>query len=576
MSDIVHPALTQGRRLPNLWDAAAILCVFALLIGVSQVARGTFAPISAPGALEVNLSPANLPNYAMRTTMRMFAALVASLIFTFTYGTAAAKSRRASLVLIPILDILQSVPILGFLTFTVVFFMSLFPGNVLGLELASIFAIFTSQAWNMAFSLYQSLKTVPADLREAADSFHLTIWQRYWRLEVPFAVPGLVWNTMMSMSGGWFFVVASEAVAVGDNSWKLPGIGSYVALALEQRDILAVFYAIGTMLLVILAYDQLLFRPLVAWSQKFRFETTAGATATDPWLLRMMRRTRLLSLGADALGGMATALGGVPLRFLPGNRSAVVDQRRSRAVDIVWLLILAVVLVWAVTRIVTFVSGEVQFRDLWQVLLVGSFTLIRVVVLIALATLVWVPIGVWLGLRPVWARRAQPIAQFLAAFPANLLFPPFVLFIVYFGLSADVWLTPLMILGTQWYILFNVVAGAAAYPGDLQEAAKNFRVGGLLWWRKVMIPGILPYYVTGAITASGGSWNASIVAEVAAWGDTKLTAHGLGAYIAQATEKGDMARVVLGVAVMSGFVLLFNRLLWRPLYAYSERHLKLG
>ena len=576
MSDTVHPALTQGRRLPNLWDAAAILCVFALLIGVSRVARGTFAPISAPGALEVNLDPINLPNYAARTTMRMFAALVASLIFTFTYGTAAAKSRRASLVLIPILDILQSVPILGFLTFTVVFFMSLFPGNVLGLELASIFAIFTSQAWNMAFSLYQSLKTVPADLREAADSFHLTTWQRYWRLEVPFAVPGLVWNTMMSMSGGWFFVVASEAVAVGDNSWKLPGIGSYVALALQRRDILAVFYAIGTMLLVILAYDQLLFRPLVAWSQKFRFETTAGATADDPWLLRMMRRTRLLSLGADALGGAATALGGVPLRFLPGHRGTMVDQRRSRAVDIIWLLILAVVLVWAVTRIVTFVSGELQFSDLWQVLMLGSFTLIRVIVLIASATLVWVPIGVWLGLRPIWARRAQPVAQFLAAFPANLLFPPFVLFIVYFGLSPDVWLTPLMILGTQWYILFNVVAGAAAYPGDLQEAAKNFRVGGLLWWRKVMIPGILPYYVTGAITASGGSWNASIVAEVASWGNTKLTAHGLGAYIAQATEQGDMARVVFGVAVMSGFVLLFNRLLWRPLYAYSERHLKLG
>jgi NitT/TauT family transport system permease protein len=454
--------------------------------------------------------------------------------------------------------------------------MSLFPGNVLGLELASIFAIFTSQAWNMAFSLYQSLKTVPADLREAADSFHLTTWQRYWRLEVPFAVPGLVWNTMMSMSGGWFFVVASEAVAVGDNSWKLPGIGSYVALALQRRDILAVFYAIGTMLLVILAYDQLLFRPLVAWSQKFRFETTAGATADDPWLLRMMRRTRLLSLGADALGGAATALGGVPLRFLPGHRGTMVDQRRSRAVDIIWLLILAVVLVWAVTRIVTFVSGELQFSDLWQVLMLGSFTLIRVIVLIASATLVWVPIGVWLGLRPIWARRAQPVAQFLAAFPANLLFPPFVLFIVYFGLSPDVWLTPLMILGTQWYILFNVVAGAAAYPGDLQEAAKNFRVGGLLWWRKVMIPGILPYYVTGAITASGGSWNASIVAEVASWGNTKLTAHGLGAYIAQATEQGDMARVVFGVAVMSGFVLLFNRLLWRPLYAYSERHLKLG
>jgi NitT/TauT family transport system permease protein len=575
MSATIHPAFTQGRRLPNLWDAAAIVCVFAVLIGMAQVARGTFAPITAPGAIEVSLDPANLPNYAVRTTLRMFAALVASLLFTFTYGTAAAKSRRAGLVLIPILDILQSVPILGFLTFTVVFFMSLFPGKVLGLELAAIFAIFTSQAWNMAFSIYQSLKTVPADLKEAADSFHLTAWQRYWRLEVPFAVPGLVWNTMMSMSGGWFFVVASEAVSVGDTTWKLPGIGSYVAQALEQRDILAVCYAIFAMLVVILAYDQLLFRPLVAWSQKFRFETTAGATAADPWLLRLMRRTRLLSRFADALGDAATALGGLPLRLLPRHRGEA-SERSSRLVDVGLLVLLAVVVAWAVTKIVTYVSGELNWGDLWQTLILGLFTLLRVLVLIVLATLVWVPTGVWLGLRPVWARRAQPLAQFLAAFPANLLFPPVVLFIVYFHLNADIWLTPLMILGTQWYILFNVIAGAAAYPGDLREAASNFRVGGWLWWRKVMIPGILPYYVTGAITASGGSWNAAIVAEVASWGDTKLTAHGLGSYIAAATDKGDMARVVLGVAVMSGFVLLFNRLLWRPLYVYSERHLKLG
>jgi NitT/TauT family transport system permease protein len=575
MSATIHPALTQGRRSPNLWDAAAIVCVFAALIGVAHEARGTFMPISAPHALAVTLSPANLPDYAVRTTMRMFAALVASLLFTFTFATAAAKSRRASLVLIPILDILQSVPILGFLTFTVVFFMNLFPGQVLGLELAAIFAIFTSQAWNMAFSLYQSLKTVPADLIEASDSFHLTAWQRYWRLEVPFAVPGLVWNTMMSMSGGWFFVVASEAVSVGDNTWKLPGIGSYVALALEQRDILAVFYAIITMLLVILAYDQLLFRPLVAWSQKFRFETTAGATATDPWLLRLMRRTRLLSRLADAVGGAVTALGGLPLR-LPLRHRSVADGQPSRLVDAAWLALLAILVVWSLIKVIDFVSAELNWGDLRQVVILGLFTLLRVTILIVLATLVWVPIGVWLGLRPVWARRAQPAAQFLAAFPANLLFPPFVLFIVYFHLNPDIWLTPLMILGTQWYILFNVVAGAAAYPGDLREAASNFRVGGLLWWRKVMIPGIFAYYVTGAITASGGSWNAAIVAEVASWGNTKLTAHGLGAYIAAATDKGDMARVVLGVAVMSCFVLLFNRLLWRPLYAYSERHLKLG
>jgi NitT/TauT family transport system permease protein len=575
MSATLHPALAAGRRLPNAWDAAAILCVFAALIAVAHEARGTFMPISAPEAMGVSLDPANLPDYALRTTMRMFAALVASLLFTFGYATAAAKSRRAALILIPILDVLQSVPILGFLTFTVVFFMSLFPGRVLGLELAAIFAIFTSQAWNMAFSLYQSLKTVPTDLKEASDSFHLTPWQRYWRLEVPFATPGLVWNTMMSMSGGWFFVVASEAVSVGDNTWKLPGIGSYVALALEQRDILAVFYAIAAMLLVILAYDQLLFRPLVAWSQKFRFETTAGATAADPWLLRLMRRTRLLNRFVDAIGDAAVALGGLRMTLGPRAQAAA-GGRSSRAVDVAWLVVLGVVLVWALTRIATFASTELHWSDVGEALLLGSFTLVRVVVLIALASLLWVPIGVWLGLRPVWARRAQPLAQFLAAFPANLLFPPVVLFIVHFDLSPDIWLTPLMILGTQWYILFNVVAGAAAFPGDLREAADNFRVGGLLWWRRVMIPGIFPYYVTGAISASGGSWNAAIVAEVASWGDTKLTAHGLGAYIAAATESGDMARVVLGVVVMSVFVLAFNRLLWRPLYGYSERHLKLG
>jgi NitT/TauT family transport system permease protein len=574
MSATVHPALTQGRRLPNAWDAVAILCVFAALIGVTHVARGTFEWINAPDALAVSLDPTDLPEYAVRTTLRMFAALVASLLFTFTYATAAAKSRRAALILIPILDVLQSVPILGFLTFTVVFFMNLFPGRVLGLELAAIFAIFTSQAWNMAFSLYQSLKTVPADLMEAGVSFQLTPWQRFWRLEVPFATPGLVWNTMMSMSGGWFFVVASEAVSVGDNNWKLPGIGSYVALALEQRDILAVVYAIVAMLLVILAYDQLLFRPLVAWSAKFRFETTAGATAADPWLLRLIRRTRLLSLLGDAVGDAAVWVGGLRLTLALNRRN--IPPPPSRLVDALWLAVLAVVLLWALGKIAGFVSGELQWSDVGRALLLGLITLARVVILMVLASLLWVPIGVWLGLRPIWARRAQPLAQFLAAFPANLLFPPVVLFIVYFSLNADIWLTPLMVLGTQWYILFNVVAGAAAFPGDLREVASNFRVGGWLWWRKVMIPGILPYYVTGAITASGGSWNAAIVAEVASWGHTRVTAHGLGAYIAEATERGDMPRVVLGVVVMSGFVLLFNRLLWRPLYAYSERHLKLG
>jgi len=574
MPSTTFPAFASVRRLPNLFDLTAGICIFGGLIYVAGVARGTMAPLDAPEATTIVLDPWFLPGYAVRTTLRMFAALVCSLLFTFTYATWAAKSRRAGLILVPILDILQSVPILGFLSFTVVFFMSLFPGRVLGAELAAIFAIFTSQAWNMAFSLYQSLKTVPSDLDEAARSYRLTAWQRFWRLEVPFAMPGLVWNTMMSMSGGWFFVVASEAVSVGDATWKLPGIGSYVALALEQRDIGAVLYAIFAMLVVILAYDQLLFRPLVAWSAKFRFEMTASEEAEDPWVLKLLRRTRLLRAASGAVGGVFDAFGGLRLSFGAGTRVSTA-RAASRAGDAAFLAVLAAGLALAVWQIVSYVSASLAWSDLLEALRLGMLTLVRVVVLMTLATLVWVPIGVWLGLRPKWGRRAQPIAQFLAAFPANLFFPIFVVLIVRFAGNPDIWLTPLMILGTQWYILFNVIAGASAFPGDLQEAARNFRVGGWLWWRRVILPGVFPYYVTGAITASGGSWNAAIVSEVASWGSTKLVAHGLGAYIAQATADGATAKVVLGVAVMSAFVVAFNRLLWRPLYGFASRRLTL-
>ena len=575
MSDTAFPAFVSTRRLPNVFDVVAGVCILGALVYVAGVARGTLAPLDAPEAAGVSLDPWNLPGYAVRTTLRMFAALVCSLLFTFTYATWAAKSRRAGLILVPILDILQSVPILGFLTFTVVFFMSLFPGRILGAELAAIFAIFTSQAWNMAFSLYQSLKTVPADLDEASRSFQLSGWQRFWRLEVPFAMPGLVWNTMMSMSGGWFFVVASEAVSVGDSTWKLPGIGSYVALALEQKDILAVGYAILAMLVVILAYDQLLFRPLVAWSAKFRFELTAAEDVEDPWVLKLLRRTRLLRALSGMVGRVFDAFGGLRLT-LPRLRMGGPARMPSRVGDALFLTILALAVLFALYEIVGYAAQTLIWADMWEVLTLGLITLLRVVVLMVLATVVWVPIGVWLGLRPKWARRAQPLAQFLAAFPANLFFPIFVVLIVRFDATPDIWLTPLMILGTQWYILFNVIAGASAFPGDLQEAARNFRVGGWLWWRRVILPGIVPYYITGAITASGGSWNAAIVSEVAMWGDTKLVAHGLGAYIAQATADAATGRVVLGVAVMSGFVVAFNRLLWRPLYAFAARRLTLG
>jgi NitT/TauT family transport system permease protein len=564
----------MGRRLPNGWDAAALLCVFAAVLAVAHVSPDTFKPLTAPEAVSVTLDPWRLPEYALRTTMRMFAALAASLLFTFTFAPLAAKSRRAGLVMIPLLDVLQSVPILGFLSFTTVFFMSLFPGRVAGLEFAAIFAIFTSQAWNMAFSFYQSLTTLPGDLSEVTRSFQLTAWQRFWRLEVPFAMPGLVWNMMLSMSGGWFFVVASEAITLGDRTWLLPGIGSYVAQALDKRDIGAVWWAILAMLVVILLYDQFLFRPLVAWSAKFRFEIVAGATAEDPWLLKLLRRTQVLRQAAGFFADWFARV--AAWRIGPTGRrpAAVARKAQSRTGDAIFLAVVSLAALAAAWEIVSYIAAhDVGWRDLGEAVGLGFITFARVMVLIAIASLIWVPIGVWLGLRPVWSRRIQVAAQFLAAFPANLLFPIFVVVIVRYHLNTDIALTPLMILGTQWYILFNVVAGASAFPGDLQEAARNFRIGGWLWWRKVILPGIAPYFITGAITASGGSWNAAIVSEVASWGDDKLSAHGLGAYIAHATDAGDFPRIVLGVAVMSAFVISVNRVLWRPFYAYASRRL---
>ena len=570
------PTALAGRRLPNRWDGAALLLVMGLLVALVGVGRGTIAiPIASIQNTPIHLNPEWLPYYALRSTARMFAALMFSLLFTFTYATLAAKSRRAAMVLIPILDILQSVPILGFLTFTTVFFLGLFPGKVLGAELASVFVIFTSQAWNMAFSFYQSLTTLPMDLQEASRSFRLSAWQKFWRLDVPFAMPGLVWNTMLSMSGGWFFVVASEAVTVGNTTFTLPGIGSYVATALQQEDLKAIFYAIIAMLVVILLYDQLLFRPLVAWSAKFRFETTAAISIPEPWMLKLLRRTALFQDIGDILSEWMRSLTRLRLA-LPARHQVDENAEPSKLIDGVWFILIALAAAYAAWKIWVFVSGSLHWHDLDTAMLMGAYTLLRVIVLMIIAALIWVPIGVYIGLRPKATRIAQPIAQFLAAFPANLLFPPVVLLIVYFHVSPDIWLTPLMLIGTQWYVLFNVIAGAAAFPGDMKEAVANFHIRGWLWWRKVMIPGILPYFITGALTASGGAWNASIVAEVASWGSHNLVAHGLGAYIAQATNNGDTARVVLGVVVMSVYVITFNRILWRPLYAYATRRTTLG
>jgi len=564
--------------MPGWRDVAAVVLVFGVIVLLGEGARQMTGPLAGGHGPAISLSPAALPGYTLRTVLRMLIALVASFVFTFTYATLAAKSRRAERILIPLLDVLQSVPILGYLSFTVVFFMSLFPGNVLGAELASIFAIFTSQAWNMAFSFYQALRTVPTDLDEASRSFRLSGWQRFWRLEVPFAMPGLIWNAMMSMSGGWFFVVASEAISVGDVQVALPGVGSWVAQAIKTRDLAAVGWAIVAMSVAIVLYDQLLFRPLVAWADRFRYGDVAAQACPRSWLLDLFHRSPWMQHACRPAGVALTRA--AHLRLSPGAHGRGYEWASRpfsrRAGDALWIALCAACLTGAAVAVLRFAAPALAWADVANAASNGLLTLLRVAVLIVLASVIWVPVGVTVGLRPRLAAWVQPGAQFLAAFPANLLFPVVAFSILRFRLDPDIWLCPLMILGTQWYILFNVIAGASALPTDLHEAATSLRLRWRARWLRVLLPGIFPYYVTGAITASGGAWNASIVAETVSWGTTNLSAGGLGAYIAQMTARGDYPRIALGIAVMSIMVVGANRLIWRPLYAFAERRTRLA
>ena len=426
------------REYATRWDAIALLIVVGFFAFLGTASRGLLAPLAQVG-VDLSLAPQHLPEYAARTTLRMFAAMFLSLTFTLVYATWAAKNERAERLLIPILDVLQSVPILGFISVTIVFFLSLTPGRVLGAEFAAVFAIFTSQAWNMAFSFYQSLRTVPVELREAADSFRLSPWMRFWRLEVPFAAPALIWNMMMSMSGGWFFVVAAEAITVGNTTITLPGIGSYIALAIEQRDLKAVGWAIVAMLVVILAYDQLLFRPLVAWADRFRFEQMPGDVAPESWFLTMVRRSGLVQRGARPVRRLVQWSFRASQKMRLGAGRAPAGWGGSKVVDWLWMALIAGATLLALTRVVDFVATSLALPDVGQAFGLGLITLVRVIVMIALASLVWVPVGVIVGLRPRWTQFVQPVAQFLAAFPANLTFPIAVFLIVHFRLDPDVW-----------------------------------------------------------------------------------------------------------------------------------------
>jgi NitT/TauT family transport system permease protein len=556
-------------------DLAVGLGVLALLYITARVGAESFVKFNPPDIIpSVNLDPRNLPNYAARSTLRMFLALIFSTLFTFVYGYAAARSRKAERVLVPLLDILQSIPVLGFLSVTVTAFIALFRGSLLGLEAASIFAIFTGQAWNMTFSFYQSLRSVPRELDEMATLYRLSRWERFTRVELPVSVIGLVWNGMMSFGGGWFFLAASEAISVLNRQYTLPGLGSYVAAAVEAKDLHALAWAIATMIGLILLIDQLFWKPLVTVADRYKLEISAGEERRF-WLVDLWRSASLpryleaivepLFGGIDRFLATATA---IPTHSEP--------RKVSKTGDLIFNACLLLFTAGLLVAAVRFVLAAVGIAEVGRAAVLGLLTGARVMVLLVFSTVVWTPVGVAIGFSPKLARISQPIVQILASFPANFLFPFATLGFIKLGLSLNWGSMLLMALGAQWYLLFNVIGGAQAIPNELREMSASVGLRGIREWKALIGPGIFASWVTGAITASGGAWNASIVSELVSWGNTTLKAEGLGAYISEATAKGDWPRIVLGVGLMSVFVVGVNRLLWRPLYALAERKYQLS
>jgi NitT/TauT family transport system permease protein len=547
---------------------AALLALLFGLLRLAPALNAPFLPKTAPST--VSTDPANLPYYAARSLLRMFIALILSVLFTFVYAEAAARLRRAEKVLIPILDILQSVPVLGFLTVTVTAFINLFPGSELGLECASIFAIFTSMAWNMTFAFYHSLVSQPRDLDEAARIMRLTKWQRFWRLDVPGGMIPLVWNGMMSFGGAWFFLVASESITVLNHTYALPGIGSYVAAAIKQGNLGEVGIAIAVMIFMVIVVNIVFWRPMVAWAERFRAEESAAAERPRSVVLDVLRRSSVPDLVSRPFRPAGRFLDRVTRPFGLAEHPLQRPVVRARTGDVFFAGAVSAIAIYGAWKALDYVHAHTGFGAFGPAFVDGAATFGRVVALLIISSVIWVPVGVWIGMDPRVSRLAQPIVQVLASFPANFLFPFATAVFVAIHLSLNIGGIFLMALGAQWYILFNVIAGASAIPSDLREAMRLMGVTGRLRWTKFILPAIFPAYVTGGITAAGGAWNASIVAEVVSYGKHHLTATGLGSYIAHAAEVGDFPRILIGVAVMSVYVVGLNRLVWRRLYRLAE------
>lgn len=568
------PLLAQSFAARSIWPVGIDLVLFASFLACAYgfVALARYWWGAAIPAATISQSPLALPLYACYSLARMAAAYLLSLVFAIGYGYVAARSARAEPVLIAILDILQSIPVLSFLPGVMLAMISLFPSRQLGIELGSIVLIFTGQVWNMAFSFYSSMKAIPRELFEVTAIFEYNPWQRFLQLELPYGVIGLLWNSMVSVAGGWFFLMACEMFVLGTRDFRLPGLGSFLQTAASAGDVGAICWGLAAMIAIIVLLDQLVWRPLIAWSDKFKFEQveTMGH-ATNP-VLKLVRSSKLASFAGSALQKTSAR---VAARFMKrAEVSPTGTKSNSRARGYVAAAALLLLAAFAVSRAFLLLAG-ISAGDWVSTFRQAGFTFMRVNLALLIAVAWTIPAGVAIGFNPKLARLAQPLAQIAASVPATALFPVLLLALIRLGGGIGIASILLMLLGTQWYILFNVIAGALAIPSEFKEVGTVFEFNRSQRWRTIILPGIFPYLVTGLITASGGAWNASIVAEYFHLKGRTFATPGLGAQISSATDAGRFDLLLLSTIVMAFVVICINRLVWRRLYRVAESRYRL-
>jgi len=559
------------RRAFTWGDGLVLIGVAVLIYAGVRLALGAPAMVEGP---VISLSPRALPRYALFSVARMAAAYALSMLFTLAYGYLAAYNRRAEQVLMPLLDVLQSVPILSFLPVVLLSFSAILPENVAA-ELASVVLIFTSQAWNLTFAWYQSLTTIPTELREASATFRFNGWLRFKTLELPFGAISLLWNSMMSWAGGWFFLMAAEIFTVGQRDFRLPGLGAYLQEAANQGDLPAILYGLGALILVIVALDQLLWRPLLAWADRFKLEMVESDNPPTSWFYDLLRGSRLIDRVSRSLWQpLAERVDAWLLRRFPMS-----DEREPAGNGRPWALYLLAAMVGLVLVYGVYRAGGMLLHvppAQWQAIGLGVLaTLLRVSAALAIALAWTVPVGVAIGTNPRLATWLQPVVQVTASVPATALFPVFLLLMVGLAGGLNLAAVLLMLMGTQWYLLFNIIAGASAIPHDLKYTTALLQLSRWERWRTLVLPALFPYIITGAITASGGAWNASIVAEHVEFGGRTLHTTGIGALIAQATASGDYPLLLAATLAMILTVVVINRLVWRRLYRLAEERYRM-